>query len=91
MYVLIQKGNKQDGAYAIETSEGLKVLQIFQEEDDANRYAGLLESDGFSELEVFELDTEEALQACIHLGYNYCVITSEDFVIPSVNNKYDFI
>jgi len=91
MYILTLKGRKHEGAYAVETSDGCKVLQLFVDCDDAFRYIGLLEADGFPEMESLEIEEEDAIAACENFGYNYCVITPEDFVIPPETVSYDFI
>ena len=56
MYILTLKDKKEEGAYAVETSDGSKVLQMFVDEDDALRYIGLLEADGFPELQLVEIE-----------------------------------
>lgn len=91
MYILTLKDRKEEGAYAVETSDGSKVLQMFVDEDDALRYVGLLEADGFPELQLVEIEEEDAVTACESFGYNYCVITPDDFVIPPDTISYDFI
>ena len=43
MYLLTLNSRKDDGAYAVQDSDGDKVLFLFEEEDDAVRYAMMLE------------------------------------------------
>ena len=43
MFVLAIKGKEHEGAYAVTDPEGEKALYLFEEEDDALRYGGLLE------------------------------------------------
>ena len=45
MYLLTLKTRKEDGAYAVQDRHGDKVLFLFEEEDDAERYAMMLEDD----------------------------------------------
>ena len=42
MYLLTLNSRKDDGAYAVQDSDGDKVLFLFEEEDDAVRYAMML-------------------------------------------------
>ena len=42
MYLLTLKDGKDDGAYAVQDKHGHKVLFLFEEEDDAERYAMML-------------------------------------------------
>jgi hypothetical protein len=91
MYILTLKDKKEEGAYSVVTSDGSKVLQLFVEVDDALRYIGLLEADGFDELQYVEIDEDDAVAACENFGYNYCIITPDDFVIPPSSPNHDFI
>ena len=81
MYVLISK--KHGGVYAVRNKDGLKTVQIFEEEDDAIRYHGLLEAENFDDtLEVTEVDAETVAQNCSVYGYNYCYVEPDDIVFP---------
>ena len=73
---------EEDGAYAVVNSYGEKTLFFFQDEDDAERFAGLLEADDHPEMEVVEIDPEMAIKACHQYDYKYAIITPDDFVIP---------
>ncbi len=91
MYILTLKDNQGEGAFAVETKSGEKVLQLFEEHDDAERYIVLLEAENFPELEVMEIEQDQAIAACERFGYNYAIITPDDFVIPPIKPSYDFI
>ena len=59
MYLLTVKNNKDEGAYAVQDSYGHKVLFLFEEEDDAERYSIMISSEEYAEeLEVVEVDDE---------------------------------
>ena len=45
MYILSLVGHEGEGAYAVTNDDGQKALYLFQQEDDATRYAGLLEAE----------------------------------------------
>jgi len=45
MFLLTLKDQKEDGAYAVQDEYGNKVLFLFEEEDDATRYALMLKDD----------------------------------------------
>ena len=73
--------------YAVHVENKGKVVQMFQEEDDAERYLGLLRANSLSvsehdELEVMDVDEETVVRNCEVFGYNYCIITPEDIVFP---------
>ena len=47
MFILAQE-QTGEGAYAVEDEIGDKALYIFEEEDDAERFVGLLEADDYA-------------------------------------------
>ncbi len=57
MYLLTLKGKKDEGAYAVHDEHGEKVLFMFEEEDDATRYALMLEDhpEYETEMAIFSL------------------------------------
>ena len=83
MFLLTIRDRKDDGAYAVKNKKGEKVLFLFEEEDDANRYAMMLEEDEEpAEMEVVEVDGALAIRTCRLYNYRYAVITPNDIVIP---------
>jgi len=82
MFLLTLKDRKDDGAYAVQDPYGHKVLFLFEEEDDAVRYALQLEDQEETEMEVVEVDAELAIKTCKLYNYKYAVITPDDIVIP---------
>jgi len=85
VYLLTLKDRKDDGAYAVQNRHGDKVLFLFEEEDDATRYALMLEDQEDTEMEVVEVDPDLAIRTCKMYNYKYAVITSNDIVIPPKN------
>jgi hypothetical protein len=81
MWLLTEEG-KREGAYAIKDIAGEKVLILFEQEDDAERYVMHLEDTDKAVMEVVEVDEEVAIKACEMYNYKYSIITSNDFVIP---------
>ena len=47
MFILTMDGKETAGAYAVEDDVGAQILYLFEEEDDALRYAMMLEDVGF--------------------------------------------
>ena len=82
MFLLTLRHKKDEGAYAVDDQFGEKVLFMFQEEDDAERYAMMLEDQEDREMDVIEVDDELAIKTCKMHNYKYAVITPDDFVIP---------
>ncbi len=82
MFLLTLKENKGEGAYAVDDRYGNQVLFLFQAEDDAERYAMMLEDQEDREMDVIEVDDDLAIKTCKMHNYKYAVITPDDFVIP---------
>ncbi len=88
MYLLTLKENKDEGAYAVQDKYGDKVLFLFEEEDDAIRYAMMLEDQEDQSMDVVEVDADLAIKTCKMHSYKYTVITSDDIVIPPKNDNF---
>ena len=86
MFLLTIKDQKEDGAFAVQDKYGEKVLFLFEEEDDATRYALMLEDQEEKEMDVIEVDNDLAIKTCKMYNYKYAVIKSEDIVIPPKND-----
>jgi hypothetical protein len=82
MYLLTLRDNKDDGAYAVQNNAGQKVLFLFEEEDDAERYAMQLEDQENALMDIVEVDEELAIKTCTMYNYKYAVITANDIVVP---------
>jgi len=82
MFILTIDGREDEGAYSVKDENGEQVLYIFEEEDDATRYALMLETSNYPLMNVLEVDDEVLLHTCDMHGYNYAIITKNDLVIP---------
>ena len=87
MWLLTLRDGKDEGAYAVQDKHGHKVLFLFEEEDDATRYAMMLEDQEEKKMIVMEVDDELALKTCRLHSYKYAVITPDDIVIPPKHKK----
>ena len=90
MYIIAVAGKENEGAYSVKTDDGVQILYLFEEEDDALRYAMMLEEEDYPEMHVIEVEDEVMIKTCEIHEYNYTVITSDDIVIPP-KVKHDFI
>ena len=82
MFLLTIRDKRDDGAYAVQDDRGQKVLFLFEEEDDAERYAMMLEEEDSTIMDVVEVDDELAIKTCKMYNYKYAVVTPNDIVIP---------
>ena len=89
MYLLTLRDKKDEGAYAVDDGYGDKVLFLFEQEDDAERYVMMLEleKDGDKEMDIVEVDDDLAIKTCKMHNYKYAVITSDDIMIPPKNDN----
>ena len=91
LHILTIDGQEEEGAYSVADSLGEKILYIWEEEDDAVRFAMMLEEDGYPEMHVIEIEDEVMIKTCEMHDYQYTVITPYDIVIPPNNVTHDFI
>ena len=90
MYILTVDGKETEGAYSVTDDDGEQILYLFDDEDDAIRYAMMLEDDGSPEMHVIEVETELMIKTCEIHDYKYTIITKHDVVIPP-EEEHDFI
>ena len=76
----------QEGAYAVMNEFGEKVVFMFEEQDDAYRYAEQLEAQGDPKMVVIHVKDNVAIAACERSGTRYTIIGKEDLVIPPPKN-----
>ena len=89
MFILTIYGKETQGAYSVTDEEGEQILYLFDEEDDAMRYAMMLEEEGSPDMHVIEVDDEIMIKTCEIHDYKYSIITKNDLVIPP-ETKDDF-
>ena len=82
MYILTIAGKENEGAYAVSDDEGENILYLFEDEDDAIRFAMMLEDSGSPEMHVIEVEDEIMIKTCEVHDYKYVIITPNDVVIP---------
>ena len=88
MYLISIKGKEHEGAYAVNDEDGERALYLFEEEDDAIRYGGLLEAEDYPPMSVVDVEEKLAIHTCEVYNYRYVVITKDDFVIPPRENDF---
>lgn len=90
MFILTINGKEEEGAYSVIDDEGEHILYLFEEEDDAVRYAMMLEEEDYPEMHVIEIEDDVIIKTCKSHGYQYTIITPNDIVIPP-KTHHDFI
>ena len=91
MYLITIEGKEDKGAYAAVDEFGDHILYIFEEKDDAVRFAMLLEEDGYPKMDVVEVEEMVVIKACEINEYEYRIFTPNDIVIPPQQEDTNFI
>ena len=81
MWLLTEEG-RREGAYAVKDIANEKVLFLFEERDDAERYVMQLSVDEEVDMEVVEVDEEVAIKACDM--YNYKSVSYTHLTLPTI-------
>ena len=82
MYLITLKDNQQ-GIYSVFDAQEQRIVPIFVEEDDADRYVmALADYEENPELEVVETEPDHSIHACRSQGQRFSIITPDDFIIP---------
>ena len=74
MFILTVAGKENEGAYSVTDDDGNQILYLFEEEDDAVRYALLLENSDYPEMHVLEVEDEVMIKTCQVHSYNLSLI-----------------
>ena len=90
MFLLTVAGKEQNGAYSVTDEDGDQILYLFEQEDDATRFALMLEDKDYPEMNIMEVEDEIMIKTCEVHGYNYTVITPDDIVIPP-DTDHDYV
>ena len=82
MYILTLEDHP-DGVFSVfdEAEDG--VIPIWLEEDDAERYLMMMETDDdYPPMQVVEMEDHVIIGACQERGQKFSIITPDDFLIP---------
>ena len=83
--LLFNAGTDNEGIHTVQVGDRNTIL-MFQDEDDAVRYAGLLEAQDFPKATVEGIDSEEVEQFCRQADYDWKVIEPGQLEIPPEKN-----
>tara|TARA_B100000579_G_scaffold16517_1_gene11673 strand:- start:4489 stop:4758 length:270 start_codon:yes stop_codon:yes gene_type:complete len=82
MFIITLKGHPH-GIYSVFDSKDQRIVPLFVQEDDADRYVMALEEDEENpELEVLEAETDQIINSCRAQGQRFSIITADDLIIP---------
>ncbi|WP_036477007.1 DUF3110 domain-containing protein [Myxosarcina sp. GI1] len=86
VYILLFNARTEnEGIHTIQIGDRNTIL-MFKEEDDALRYAGLLEAQDFPAPSVEAIDSEEVEAFCRQSDYGWEIVDSEKLAVPPEKN-----
>ena len=83
--LLFNARTENEGIHTIRVGERNKVL-IFESEDDATRFAGMLEAQDFPTATVESIDAEEIKEFCESADYDWELIPDGALALPPETN-----
>jgi hypothetical protein len=86
VWVLLFNANTDnEGIYTLEI-EGDNIIVAFEQEDDAIRYAGLLEAQDFLSPTVERIDKQDLEEFCEEAGYDLNIVPTDALLVPPEKN-----
>jgi len=86
VYVLLfNPRTENEGIHTLQIGDRNKIL-LFETQDDATRYAMMLEAQDFPVPTVEEMDLDEVIQFCISADYDYEIIKDGTLAVPPESN-----
>ena len=86
VYILLYNaGTDNEGIHTLQIGERNQVL-MFQEQDDAERYALMLEAQDFPAPTVEPIDDEEVKAFCRNADYDFQLVESGKLAVPPETN-----
>ena len=86
VWVLLFNANTDnEGIYTLEI-EGNNIIVAFEQEDDAIRYAGLLEAQDFLSPTVERIDSRDLVEFCKESNYDLNIVPTDALLVPPEKN-----
>ncbi len=86
VWVLLFNANTDnEGIYTLEI-EGNNIIVAFEQEDDAIRYAGLLEAQDFLSPTVESIDSQDLEEFCQEANYDLNIVPTDALLVPPEKN-----
>lgn len=88
--LLFNARTENEGIHTIRVNDPeqgeIDLILMFEVEEDATRFAGLLEAQDFPEATVESFDTEEIEEFCQNAGYDCVLISEGTLTMPPETN-----
>jgi len=86
--ILFNARTDNEGVHSLKVGDRNIVL-MFKNEDDATRFALMLEAQDFPAAMIEEIDSQEVEDFCFEAGYDCQLIDEEMLAVPPENNVDD--
>ncbi len=83
--LLFNAKTDNEGIYTLEI-EGDNIIVAFEQEDDAIRYAGLLEAQDFLSPTVERIDKQDLEEFCREANYDLNIVPTDALLVPPEKN-----
>ena len=74
-----------EGVFSLHDDDENRVIPIWTEVDDANRYLMMIQEEDYPDMQVVEMEDHVIIGACQDRGQKFSIITPDDFIIPPDN------
>ena len=81
MFVLTV-ANPPEGVFSLHDDDENRVIPIWTEVDDGNRYLMMIQEEDYPDMQVVEMEDHVIIGACQDRGQRFSIITPDDFLIP---------
>jgi len=79
--------NQPEGVFSLHDDDENRVIPIWTEVDDANRYLMMIQEEDYPDMQVVEMEDHVIIGACQDRGQRFSIITPDDFLIPPDDPK----
>ena len=86
MFVLTVE-NHPEGVFSVFDEEERRVIPIWTEIEDAERYLMMIQEEDYPDMQVVEMEDHVIIGACQDRGQRFSIITPDDFLIPPDDPK----
>jgi hypothetical protein len=86
LWVLLFNADSDNQGIYTRLEDGKNIVLAFTQEDDAIRYAMLLEAQDFPSAVTESIDEKELVEICDDTGLGLNIVQEDELVIPPVSN-----
>ena len=79
--------NQPEGVFSLHDDDENRVIPMWTEVDEANRYLMMIQEEEYPPMQVVEMEDHVIIGACQDRGQRFSIITPDDFLIPPDDPK----